>query len=97
MKPCVCVYSPKPTRTGRRHETAIGTYSDWRVCLLQKLVALKWKRDKSVFESEQLEVAGGLYKCTMLLSGRELQVEPLDIKFYTFESDIYLPESKSNI
>ena len=57
-------------------------------------MALKWRKDKQVFESEQQQVTPGRYDCTMIVSGRELHVEPVDVKFYTFESDIYLLDSE---
>ena len=55
---------------------------------------MKWKKELQAFESEHYEVPCDSHKCTMIVAGRELNAEPLDIKFYTFESDVYLLESK---
>lgn len=53
---------------------------------------MRKRKDDGVFESEQQEVTSGEHKCSMIVSGTELKVEPVNIKFYTFESDIYLLE-----
>ena len=60
--------------------------------VFQKLVALRKRKEDEVFESEEQEVTSGEHDCSMIVCGHEVKVEPVNVKFYTFESDIYIPE-----
>ena len=56
-------------------------------------MTLKWHKEKKVFQSEKYDaIPVGSHDVSMIIAGREVKVEPLDVKFYTFEADVYLLE-----
>ena len=58
-------------------------------------MALRKRKADGVFESDEQEVTSGEHECSMIVNGAELKVEPVNVRFYTFESDIYLLEGWS--
>ncbi|CAH1799845.1 unnamed protein product [Owenia fusiformis] len=57
-----------------------------------KSVTLSYNKDKNVYESEEMAVACGTYKGHITIENRKYQLEPIDIKSYTFEVDLEIIE-----
>ena len=53
-----------------------------------------YQKDKSAYISEEFHVPVGRYPAQLNIDLIDHKVEPLDIRFYTFEADIFLTEGK---
>lgn len=51
-----------------------------------------WNEEKGVYRSVQQAVPCGQYKATLDVDGQRVPIDPVDIKFYTFEVDLFVIE-----
>ena len=51
---------------------------------------LAWCQEKQSYESDELVVPCGVYSCKLAADGTTYCLEQVDVKFYTFEVDLYI-------
>lgn len=61
---------------------------------MQGPITLEWHEDKAIFRSSQLTVPCGLYKASLDIDGQRIPIDPVDIRFYTFEVDLFVNEGQ---
>ena len=51
---------------------------------------MQLNKETGVYESEEFQVAVGDHNCHLNVDQKDYKVEPLQIRFYTFEADVFL-------
>ena len=58
--------------------------------LFQTPIRLQLNKTTGAYESEEFQVPVGDHACQLNVDMKDHKIEPLQIRFYTFEADIFL-------